>query len=130
MTPYGRFVLAEPDVVCNQKCFMITGMNLEYLCAVLNSKLVTWLVKRTAVTTGMGVPQWDKFTVERVPVVQPDVSMADQIGDVVKSILVAIDSGDVQEADRLQRLIDDHVFELYGLTRVEIGEISKAFSFS
>ncbi len=128
MTPYGRFVLAEPNVVCNQKCFMVTGMNLEYLCAVLNSKLVTWLVRRTAVTTGMGLPQWDKFTVERVPVVQPDHLVMDEIGDIVESILAALERGDVQEVARLQRMIDSHVFGLYELTEVEREAVSRAIS--
>ena len=130
MTPYGRFVLAESDVVCNQKCFMVTGMNLEYLCAVLNSTLVTWLVRHTAVTTGMGLPQWDKFTVERVPVVQPDQFVMDEIGDIVESILAALERADVQEVAKLQRMIDSHVFELYDLTEVERDAVSRAFSVS
>ena len=55
MSPYGRFAFGEKGVLCNQKCFMVTGLDLDYLCAVLNSTLVTWLVKHTSVTTGMGV---------------------------------------------------------------------------
>ena len=130
MAPYGRFVLAGPDVLCNQKCFMITGENLEYLCAVLNSILVTWLVKRTAVTTGMGLPQWDKFTVERIPIVQTDCSTAEKIVGIVKSMLIAIETGDIQEADRLQRVIDSHVLELYGLTELERDALSSSINVS
>ena len=126
MTPYGRFVLAEPDVVCNQKCFMVTGMNLEYLCAVLNSKLVTWLIRRTAVTTGMGLPQWDKFTVERIPVVQPDHLVMDEIGDIVESIIIALELGDLHEVANLQRMIDSYVFRLYDLTGAEREAVSRA----
>ncbi len=128
MTPYGRFVLADPDVVCNQKCFMVTSMNLEYLCAVLNSKLITWLVRRTAVTTGMGLPQWDKFTVERVPVVQPDHLVMAEMKVIVKSILAAIESDDVHEISKLQQKLNDQVFELYQLTEFERAAISRAIN--
>ena len=48
MAPEGRFALGEPNVTCNQKCFMVTGQDLHYLCAILNSTLVTWFVSRTA----------------------------------------------------------------------------------
>ena len=34
---------------------MITGENLEYLCGILNSSIVSWYMKHTAVTTGMGL---------------------------------------------------------------------------
>ena len=128
MTSYGRFILAEPDVICNQKCFMITGANLKYLCAVLNSKLVTWLVRRTAVTTGMGLTQWDKFIVESVPVVQPDRLVMDKIGVIVEAILAAIEGGNAHE--EAQRMIDNHVFDLYDLTGVERVAISNAINFA
>ena len=124
MAPHGRFALAEPNVVCNQKCFMVTGDKLDYLCAVLNSSLVTWLVRRTAVTTGMGLPQWDKFTVERVPIVHPDPSTLDQIRNHVRLMLAAIDNGDTGQIVELQRVIDQRVFELYDLTPGEIAVVT------
>ena len=129
MTPYGRFVLAGPDVVCNQKCFMITGKQLKYLCALLNSKLVTWFVRRTAVTTGMGLTQWDKFTVERTPIARPDHSTEDRIGQIVNSILTAIEAADEQGANILQQRLDTHIFEIYDLTEAEIEAVSSALKF-
>ena len=108
---------------------MITGESLEYLCAVLNSKLITWLVRRTAVTTGMGLPQWDKFTVERIPIARPNRSTADEIRKIVRLMLVAIKTADEMEEGRLQRVIDNHFFEIYGLTKEEGDEVSKNFKF-
>ena len=121
MAPHGRFALGEPNVVCNQKCFMITGNHLNYLCAVLNSALVTWLVKHTAVTTGMGLPQWDKFTVEEVPIVPLGSSTNTMrwFHCVVQRILEAIAGGNSQEVNQLQRAIDHKVFSLYGLNPEE-----------
>ena len=128
MTPYSRFALAGPNVICNQKCFMIAGKNLEFLCAILNSKLVTWFVRRTAVTTGMGLPQWDKFTVERVPVIQTDRSTEDKLRKIVKSTLIAIEHADEQEGSRIQQWLDRHIFDIYGLTANEREAISCALN--
>ena len=125
MSPEGRFALGEPNIACNQKCFMVTGENLHYLCAILNSTLVTWLVRRIAVTTGMGLPQWDKFTVERVPVARPDRSITNGFRDLVKSMLAAIDAGDTQEITRVQKTIDSCVYELYDLKPEESKSVSR-----
>ena len=121
MTPYGRFALAGPDVVCNQKCFMITGQNLSYLCAILNSSLITWFVKRTAVTTGMGLSQWDKFTVERVPIVHPSQSTMDDCRDHVSLLLAAIDAGKSEVTRDIYNTLDAMVFDFYGLTSKKIN---------
>ncbi len=125
MTPYGRFALARPNVICNQKCFMIAGTDLEYLCAILNSKLMTWLICQTAVTTGMGLPQWDKFTVERVPVVKPSRYAMDKLRTVVEHILANVERNNLQEVNNLQRMVDRQVFELYSLTDVECEVVSR-----
>lgn len=123
MSPYGRFALGKKDVMCNQKVFMVTGRNLEYLCAVLNSTLVTWLVKHTSVTTGMGLCQWDKFTVERIPVVHPDDSTLRWFNNAVDKLLAAMDGRDLSNTKEIQLAIDQAVFDLYDLTAKEIANL-------
>ncbi len=125
MAPEGRFALEQADFVCNQKCFMVTGKNLHYLCAVLNSSLVTWFVRRIAVTTGMGLTQWDKFTVERVPVARPNRLSPDRLGELVESMLTAVGADDRPEISNLQNAIDHQVFTLYNLTPAEIEYVSR-----
>ena len=58
MSPRGRFAYSDSEIYCNQKAFLLTGYSLKYLCAILNSILVTWFIRNTAVTTGMGLTQW------------------------------------------------------------------------
>ena len=111
--------------MCNQKCFMVTGENLRFLCAVLNSSLITWFVKQTAVTTGMGLTQWDKFTVESVPIILPDCSNVQELRTLVKSMLAAISAEDSHEAKKLQRTIDQKIFALYELQPAEIKCVSR-----
>ena len=102
---------------------MVTGRNLRYLCAVLNSNLVTWLASRIAVTTGMGLTQWDKFTVERIPVVQPVASTLASFDDAVVELLAMIEVGNIDGARDLDHTINRMVFDLYGLSSREIGAL-------
>ena len=124
MSPYGRFALGEQGVMCNQKCFMITGQNLEYLCAVLNSTLITWLVRQTSVTTGMGLCQWDKFTVEKVPVIQPDDSTMKWLNKAVGNLLESMHDDNMLKANEIQLEIDKAVFAMYGITTEEIAKLT------
>ena len=55
MTPRGRFSYSDDEIYCNDKGFLMTGASLKYLCAVLNSSLIAWLMKSTALT----IPAWD-----------------------------------------------------------------------
>ena len=68
MSPESRFAFSESEVYCNDKVFIMTGESLKYLCAVLNSSLITWMMKSMALTTGMGLMQWKKFAVQRLPI--------------------------------------------------------------
>ena len=124
MSPYGRFALGEQEIMCNQKCFMITGKNLEYLCAVLNSTLITWLVRKTSVTTGMGLCQWDKFIVDKVPVIHPDDSTITWFNEAVRKLLDSIDDDNLLKMKEIQREIDQAVLTMYGLTTEEIEKLA------
>ena len=104
----------------------MTGESLKYLCAILNSTLITWLMNHTALTTGMGLLQWKKFTVERLPI--PKVTTLQQrpfIG-LVDAILEA--KAAVPEADtsHLEWKIDRLVYDLYGLTEEEDTAIERS----
>ena len=89
MSPRGRFAYSDSEIYCNQKAFFLTGHSLKYLCAILNSTLVTWLIRNMAVTTGMGLTQWDKFVVERISIPIIAVSEQRQFVHLVESILSA-----------------------------------------
>ena len=126
MSPQGRFACSDTEGYCNDKGFIMTGESLKYLCAILNSTLITWLMNHTALTTGMGLLQWKKFTVERLPI--PKVTTLQQrpfIG-LVDAILEA--KAAVPEADtsHLEWEIDRLVYDLYGLTEEEDTAIERS----
>ena len=115
MAGSGRFCYSTEEMYCNNKGYVLTGTSLKYLCAVLNSALVTWFVKNTAPTTGMGLTEWTKSATERIPI--PKISTANQRPFVrlVDQILKAKDADPDADTRHLEREIDRLVYELYGL---------------
>ena len=72
LTDQGRFSYNEKgDMYCINTGFVMTGSSLKYICAVLNSKIMAWYMKNTALNSGMGVPRWIIFTVQRLPIARP-----------------------------------------------------------
>ncbi len=68
LTNLGRFAHDANGLYLLNTSFMMTGPALKYLCAVLNSDLVSWYMRTTALTSGMGLSRWIVHTVERIPV--------------------------------------------------------------
>ena len=114
----GRFSYDADGIFCVNSAYMMTGVSLKYLCAVLNSSLVTWFMQNSALNSGMGTARWVRFTVERIPV--PIIDIASQ-----QPFIRAIDK--ILDASRLgadttawEEAVDGLVSELYGLTEDEL----------
>ena len=119
LSPEGRFAYWDSEMYCINSAFFATGTSLKYLQAVLNSTLMTWLMHKTALTTGMGEIRWIVFVVEQLPV--PKATPA-QEGDLVKIVneVLAIRSADPSADIGYQKTeIDRLVYDLYGLTSEE-----------
>ena len=123
MSGSGRFSYAGVGMYSNQKAFMVTGSSLKYLCGLLNSNLSTWFMKNNGVTTGMGLVQWDKFSVGRLPI--PKITAAQQRPFVllVDSILEAKAVNPDADTSEQEGEIDWLVYDLYGLTDEEVAAV-------
>lgn len=128
VTERGHFCISEQEMYCNDKAFMITGDNLKYLCAVLNSTLVWWLIKNTAPTTGMGQIEWKKYVVKSIPIPRPDPNKESLLVELVDQILVTMDQDAEADIGDLETAIDDLVYELYDLTENECTAIERALN--
>ena len=120
MAEIGCFAYSDAMIFTNDKAFMMTGSNLKFLCAILNSSVIAWLVSKVGLTTGMGLTQWKKFVVESIPVVQPSASTLAKVDDGVENMLTMLGVGNIQVASELDETIDKIVFDLYGLTSREV----------
>ncbi len=128
MANVGRFAYSDKETYCNNKGYILTGNSLKYLCAILNSSLITWLIKNTAATTGMGLTEWTIVTVERIPIPQipankqrPFIRLVDRILE-AKACHVPRHGAANPKTDTTEQEaeIDRLVYALYGLTTEEI----------
>ena len=121
MSTYGRFAYSDTEVFCNDKGYILTGTSLKYLCAILNSNTITWFMRNTSVTTGMGLTEWKIFAVERIPI--PKILAAEQEPFIclIDNILTAKTDNPKADTSADEAQIDRLVYELYGLTDTEIA---------
>ena len=119
MSPRGRFAYSDNELYCNDKGFILTGASLKYICAILNSSIITWLMKSTTLTTGMGLMQWKKFAVQRLPI--PRISTVKQLPFIrlVDEIIEAKAANSNVDTWQQETEIDALVYDLYGLSEEE-----------
>lgn len=126
LTAQGSFALDDGSMFCMDTTFFMTGESVKYLCAVLNATMATWFMQNTALTSGMGVARWKRFTVERIPI--PKLSAAKQRPFVrlVDRILAAKAADPDADTSELEERIDRLVYELYGLTEGEATAVERS----
>ena len=127
MSNRGRFAYSDLEMYCNDKGFILTGQSLKYLCAILNSTLVTWMIRNTGLTTGMGLTQWKKFVVERIPIPKIAAEEQNPLLKLVDEILDAKAADPDADTSELEEDIDWLVYDLYGLSDEETAEVADFF---
>ena len=122
----GRFAYDDRGLYGDASTYVMTGPSLKYLCAVLNSTLICWILRHIAPTSGMGTLRWKKGYVERIPI--PKISTAKQRPFVrlVDRILEAKAADTDADTSELEREIDRLVYALYGLTEEETTAVERA----
>ena len=90
--------------------FFITGDNLEYLIAFLNSKLSEYYFSKIATTTGVGTVRWLKYKIEQLPVPKIINAKHDDVMQLQKLIKRGSENTDK---------IDDFIFDLFSFTSEE-----------
>jgi hypothetical protein len=98
-----------------------TIVNLKYLLALLNSKLMNYLYKRKSKSTKTVFSEIQARTVRQLPIVSVEPSVEASVLALVERILKA--KGSEADADTavLEGKIDRLVYELYGLTEEEVS---------
>ena len=122
LTEHGRFAYEAGEMFCVNSAYMMTGDSLKYLCAVLNSTLVTWFMRNSALNSGMGTTRWVRFTVDRIPVPVIGSTSEQPFIQLVDKILQSHDTG--TDTKELEATVDELVFALYGLTNEEVRAIT------
>ena len=123
LTERGRFAYQESEMFCVNSAYVMTGESIKYLCAMLNSNLATWFVKRVALNSGMGVPRWIYSVVERIPIPKASEEESLPIVALVDKILAAKAADAGADTSAEEREIDRLVYALYGLADEEIAAV-------
>ena len=112
LTERGRFAYKKEMMFCANTAYMVSGSSLKYLCAVLNSDLITWYMRNSALNSGMGLPRWVRFTVERLPIPILTAEEQNPFIHLVDRILFEMTSG----RDAHVTVLEDEInWRVYGL---------------
>ena len=121
----GRFAFDDEGLYALNSVYMLSGDSLKYLCAVLNSSLVSWYMQHSALTSGMGTTRWFAVSVETIPVPRIDDRKQRPFVRLVDDILRANVEDPLTDASAQEAEIDTLVHDLYGLTSEEIAVVRK-----
>ncbi|HEY5124675.1 MAG TPA: TaqI-like C-terminal specificity domain-containing protein, partial [Ignavibacteria bacterium] len=115
-----KFTLDNEGHSSNNTIFFITGKNLRYLLAILNSKVAKWYFNEISTSSGMGTNRWLKYKIEQLPIKDIAEDKQEPFVQFVNQILFAKKSDPNTDTSVLENEIDQLVYELYGLTEEEI----------
>ena len=119
-------IVSQPQFYYDEKgyypeatVFFISGNNLKYLTALLNSKAVTFFFKSFYMGGDLGVAiRYKKIFLEQTPIPVPTEIQEIQINDLVDKIILQKQQG--EDTTELEKEIDELVYKLYDLMEEEI----------
>ncbi len=122
MTDKPRFIYDNKGFLTNQTCYFIARGD-QYLCGVLNSKLIYFFMRQMASNLGVGAFRWIKQYIERLPIPKittKNQELAQKITDCTRKILQTKEKDPKANTQELEKEIDALVYQLYNLTDEEI----------
>ena len=112
MTKYIPFYYDEMKFIQNDKSFMITGKNIAFLTAFLNSSIFKFCFIDNFPELQGGTRELRKIFFDKIPVLQVSEKENEMFENLVRNIQKSY-SRDVAKE------IDEHIFDLYGLSQDE-----------
>ena len=131
-----RFGYDTGGLLCSAPANLLTGNNLKYILAILNSSLCYYIMRQLAYSREQGYMEYKKVFVEQITI--PQIALAKQVPlielvDTVLDLYARLpDINTPQDKalhqkriDVLEAQIDRVVYGLYGLNEKEIGMVGK-----
>jgi hypothetical protein len=115
----GSYSLDENGIYSNDKTSIIITSE-KYLLALLNSRLIDYVLKQIASTKQGGYFEYKPMYVSQLPIYLLDDLQKKQLNDLVGSLLALAPSESAESKSKIESEIDRLVYELYGLTEEEI----------
>jgi len=114
----SKFCFDDEGFYMEATGFIMSGKNLKYLSAYMNSMLAEWYFNLIGTTTGMGTNRWKKYKIENLPLFFPDLRIEEKINSLVDA-LKERNENDIPTLD-IEQQIDLMVYKLYDLTYDEV----------
>ena len=121
-----KFAFDDKQYYAEATTFILTGEKLKYLLAIFNSKLSEWYFNQISTTTGMGTNRWKKYKIQLLPIKEPSKIEEDFITKIVDEIISEKDSDPNSDTQNLEETINQHIYNLYGLSEDEIRIIEES----
>ena len=124
----SEFFIDNEGFFIDKTCFMITGENLEYINAILCSKLVEWYLESELRLLGKNSIQYSKQFIELAPIRELQIMEQQPFIELVNQILTnKKENGDTTD---LEKQIDIMVYKLYELDYEEVLIVEPEFKLS
>jgi hypothetical protein len=117
MTKFLPFYLDNDNYLTNQKCFVITGENISYLCTFFNSSLFKFCFIDNFPELQGGTRELSKIFFDKIPVLLVNETTEIKLNKLVHNIQILKQNN--QETKHLEIEIDNLIFDLYDLTNEE-----------
>lgn len=110
----ANFAYDNGSYLVNNSSYFLTGNNLKFLTAILNSSVSEWYFNLIGPSTGMGTTRWEKTYVEQIPIVDTDSNAKIILPQIVEYIMCLKNKTNQDLIDSFfEQLIDAIVFSLY-----------------
>jgi len=110
----------------NDKTTICLADDINFVLAVLNSKVLWWMIRKTAATKQGGFYEFKPMYVSALPIPSATPEQQHPIMGLVDRILAAKQRNPEADVSALEREIDELVYALYGLTPEEIKIVEEA----
>ena len=115
---FPRFSLIEENVFLDKTCFMITGENLLYVLAVINSSLMQYYIQHNIAVLDTGGFLMQKIYVEQFPVPNIESKNYKDIVCLCEKVIAAQKAH--EDSSALEKEIDAKIYESFELSSEEI----------
>jgi len=122
------FAYNSHNLLVNDKAFIITGKNLKFLLAVLNSTLAKFVFKHLNAKLGRDGMEFRKIFVEQFPIPHADECAIRKLSDhaTTMSDLLSGANSNEELVSNIAKEIDHIVYDLYGLDKDDVSIIEGA----
>lgn len=122
MTKFLPFFYDNSKFLTNQKCFIITGENIAYLTAFLNSSLFKFCYRESFPELLGGTRELSKIYFDKLIIKKVDSNFNKKIENIIMNIQDM--KAKKIETKNLEIEIDNIIYDLYNITNAEKEKIS------